>query len=89
VAEAGARQHERRVARVFEVNRDPRGNELRVAGLQLQRRIDAGAQIDARRPARRVLRQGIVAADAWIEDADFEAVARGAGVRSVSGHVRQ
>src|SRR5690606_4666176 len=54
------------------MNGDPRSDQLRVAGAQLERRIDASAQIDARRTVGGVLRKRIVAADAWIEDAQLQ-----------------
>ena len=68
------------------MNRDARRNQLRVARLQLERRVDAGAQIDAGRAGGRVLRQREIAADARIEDANLQA-ARGAAPAcdSVSG----
>ena len=68
------------------MNRDARWNELRVARLQLERRIDAGSQVDTRRALRRVLGQRVFATDARIEDADLELVARAGAVRTVSWH---
>src|SRR6185295_14207377 len=86
VPEAGARQHDRRITGVFQMDRDARGDELRVARLQLERRVDAGAQVDTCGALSRVLRQRVFAANAWVEDAHLEPVTRAGGVRSISWH---
>ena len=64
----------------------PVGNELRVAGFQLERRVDAGAQVEAGGARGRVLRQREFAADARVEDAHLEPASRAGGARAVSWH---
>ena len=77
-----ARQHDGCVVRIFEMNGDARRNELGIARLELECCIDTRAQIDTGGTRGRVLRQRIVAADAWIEDADFESAPRRGGMGS-------
>ena len=55
VAEAGARQDHRGVAGVGDVDGKPGRDEQRLARRDGGRPVDAGAQIEPRRPARRVL----------------------------------
>src|SRR5512134_2940721 len=52
--------------------RDSARNECRAARPQLERRVDAGAQVEPCRTLRRVLRRRVV--QARIEDADVDAV---------------
>ena len=49
VAEAGARQDERGVARVLDVDGDAGRQQFGGAGAHGQRRVDAGAQVEAGR----------------------------------------
>src|SRR5205809_7083922 len=52
------------------MNRDSRAHQVAVPGMQRERRIDAGAQVQARRSGRRVMRQH--AADPLVEDLELE-----------------
>ena len=72
VAEPGARQQDGREARIFEVDREARRHELGFAGLEHERRVDAGAKVEARGARGRAARQFHVAPDARIEDADLQ-----------------
>ncbi len=54
------------------MDRDARGNELCIARLELDRRIEARTQVDACGSGRCVLRERIVAPDAWVENANLE-----------------
>ena len=72
VPESRARQQHGREPRVAEVDRDAGRHELVSPGSSIERRVDAGAKVEARGAGGRAPRQLHVAADARVEDADFE-----------------
>ena len=78
VAESRARQDHRGEARVLHVDREAGGNQLGLPGLEHQRRVEAGAQVQPGRTAGGVGGQRKIAADARIEDAHLQR--RGAAV---------
>ena len=51
----------------------PGRNQLRLAGVEIERRIEAGAQIEARRARRGALRQRQVLADSRVQDLELDA----------------
>src|SRR5581483_9378867 len=69
-SEAGARQDERRVARVADVDRDAGGDQLALAGLERHFLLDARAQVESGGTGAGIVRQQ--AADPLVEDLDLE-----------------
>ncbi len=70
VAQPRARQDQRRVARVLEVDGDARGHELPGVGLQGQGRVQAGPQVEAGTAGRGV--GGQLLRHARVEDLDVD-----------------
>src|SRR5580658_6537407 len=77
VTQTRARQDHRGKPGIVEVDREAGRNELGTACGERQRRIEAGAQVEAGRAAGRVLRQRELPPQAWVEDAHSEGAACG------------
>ena len=68
VAQAGARQDQRRQARIADIDRQARGNQDGLARLKDGVLLEHGAQVQAGGARCGVGRQGKVVAEAWVED---------------------
>ena len=77
VTQTRARQDHRGEPGIVEVDREAGRNELGTACGEQQRRIEAGAQVEAGRAAGRVLRQRELPPQACVEDAHLEGAACG------------
>jgi hypothetical protein len=71
VAETGARQYCGRQVRILHVHGEARRDELRLAGRDDHGAVDTGAQVHARRPARRVVGQRKFSAQTRVEYFDL------------------